>query len=140
MHRLIRPLAVGFALFIAATVYAANVGAAHPGITLVRAIPFGDKVGHFALWGMLTAVVNLAIPRPLVSVAGRFVPIGTAVLVLVVIVEELSQLWLDNRTFDPMDLLANLFGIAVATILVGRLRTPPSPLGEGQNRRMSGFS
>jgi VanZ family protein len=117
VHRLIRPAAVAFAVFIVVTIYAANTGTYHPGIALVRWLPYGDKVGHLTLWGVLTLLINLATPGRSVRLGRWPIPLGTAVLIAVVVAEEASQRWLDNRTLDPVDLVANLIGIGLATAL-----------------------
>lgn len=137
MHRLIRPAAVGFVAFIAVTIYAANVGANHPGITLVRLLPYGDKVGHFVLWGLLTAIVNLAMPNRCIRFGRWPMPLGTVVLIVVVVAEESSQRWLDNRTLDAADLVANLLGIGVATaagLLHNRRKEPVSRQNHAKSR------
>ena len=126
----VRLLAVLFGAFIAFTIYAANTGAYHPGIALVRWLPYADKVGHVTLWGTLTLLVNLATPGRRIGV-GRFaIPLGSAAMMVVVVVEESSQHWLDNRSLDPIDLLANVVGIALATAATGailRRRASPNP-------------
>ncbi len=121
MHRLISAAAVGFALFIAFTIYAANTGIDHPGLILVRVLPFGDKLGHFGLWGLLTFIVNLAVPNRRVHLAGLAVPVGTLGLLAIVGIEEASQYWLDNRTLDAADLAANIVGIVAGTAAAVRL-------------------
>ena len=117
MPRLIRIVAAAFTVFIAVTVYAANTGLDHPGMALVRWLPYGDKIGHLTLWGLLTLLVNLAIPGRAVSVGRLRIPVGSVVLTAVVVAEEASQRWLDNRTLDPLDLAANLIGITLATVV-----------------------
>ena len=108
---------MAFAAFIAVTIYAANTGSYHPGIALVRWLPYGDKIGHLGLWGLLTLLINLASPGRSVPVGRWLLPLGTVVLSVVVVAEEASQRWLDNRTLDPIDLVANLIGIGLATVI-----------------------
>ncbi len=126
MPRLITVAAVAFAAFIALTIYAANTGTYHPGIALVRWLPYGDKIGHLTLWGGLTLLINLAIPGRTVCLHRWRLPLGTVVLSGVVLAEELSQGWLANRTLDPGDLLANLVGIGLATALSWMLLGRPN--------------
>ena len=50
-----------FGGFIVGVIYVANTGLEHPGTALVRVLPYGDKLGHIVLWGVLTFLVNLAL-------------------------------------------------------------------------------
>ncbi|MEM9652205.1 MAG: hypothetical protein AAGA65_08930 [Actinomycetota bacterium] len=93
MHRLagrpaVRWLAGLFGAFIAFTVYAANTDTYHPGIALVRWLPYGDKAGHLVLWGLLTLLVNLAAPVRGIGVGRISIPAGSVLLLAVVVVEE----------------------------------------------------
>ena len=117
----VRLLAVLFGAFIVFTIYAANTGLYHPGVALVRWLPYGDKIGHVTLWGTLTLLVNLAMPGRRIRV-GRFaIPLGSAAMMVVVLVEESSQHWLDNRSLDPVDLVANIVGIGLATAVTASI-------------------
>lgn len=115
-------MAALFALFIAFTIVAANLGISHPGIVLVRALPYGDKIGHIVLFGTLTLLLSLALGARRVGFAGRSWPPATVGLVAFVIVEEASQGLLSNRTLDPADLMANFVGIGLATAAAPPIR------------------
>ena len=80
---------------------------------LVAAIPYGDKLGHFCLFGLLTLFINLAFKFKTLNLAGR--PIYLAVLIVstFVILEELSQFFIESRTLDFVDLIADFTGIAI---------------------------
>ncbi len=76
-------------------------------------IPFGDKVGHFVLFGLLSLSVNLAVfeARP----AGnriRLAAATSAILALLIGMEEFSQRWIRSRTFSLLDLTASYLGVA----------------------------
>jgi VanZ family protein len=76
---------------------------------LVQSIPAGDKVGHFLLFGTLAFLANLAVARSGASL--RWHLKISALVVVVVVAEELSQIFLPHRNFDSMDLVADLAGI-----------------------------
>ncbi|MEM7338490.1 MAG: trypsin [Actinomycetota bacterium] len=111
--RLIVLVAVGFGVFMASVIYAANADISHPGVTLVRWLPYGDKVGHVGLWGLFTLLVNLALGRR--RRLGR-IPLGSVLTSAAMTVEELSQAFLSNRTLDAADYGANVVGIVAATV------------------------
>jgi polysaccharide biosynthesis protein VpsQ len=74
-------------------------------------IPYGDKLGHFALAGLLSLLVNLAL-RLATFPIGRFNMLkGTLFLLVFATLEEGSQAWFPNRTLSLSDLLANYAGI-----------------------------
>ena len=132
--RIIRSVTALYALFLVAIVYTANAGIEHPGSVFVRNLPWGDKMGHIVLFGALTFVVNLALRCRTIRL-GRFaVPIGTLLVSAVVVIEELSQGFLSNRTPDVADLAADAIGIVLATLaavgfwaLIQRRRSATEP-------------
>ena len=75
--------------------------------SFINAIPYGDKLGHFGIFGVLTFVVTQNISEP------RAILCGSTLVTLVVIVEEFLQLLSATRTFSLFDLGASLMGVAV---------------------------
>jgi len=76
---------------------------------LISGIPWGDKIGHFLLFGTLGFLVNISLARSGCSALTR-VKI-TLLVSLVVLVEELSQIYLPHRNFDVFDIGADFSGI-----------------------------
>ena len=98
-------------------------------LELVARLPGGDKAGHFFLMGFLSLLVNLAFA----SRDGFAVVKRSCLIAVVVTLEELSQVALRHRNFDPADLAADFAGIAVfgliAVLLLARgrrLRSSPA--------------
>lgn len=110
-------LFVAFAIFIAFVIQAANTGQGARYWSFLDAIPFGDKLGHVILMGTLCLLLNLALRCRTVRIRKWPVLLGTLLVSLFVVVEELSQLFLQHRTFDLIDLLADAIGIALASWL-----------------------
>lgn len=111
-------LAALHALFVAAIVVLADLGETETGrlIDRVRAVPHGDHAAHLLLMGSLALVVSLAIgPRRVTPLA---IPLGCAIVMTLVTLEELSQLFLARRTFDLLDLAADAIGVAIASAIV----------------------
>lgn len=78
--------------------------------SFIHRLPAGDKLGHFLLFGMFSFLLNITVPS-FDRLQGKHLQV-TAVLALLVLLEELSQRWLANRNFDYRDLLADFAGIA----------------------------
>lgn len=93
-------------------------------ITLLYAFPFGDKVGHFVLMGLLAVAVNLLVPvRPVrLGISRWTVLLGTLLVALGITLEELSQLLFRARTFSLVDLAFSYAGIFVADVALQRFR------------------
>ncbi len=87
---------------------------------LVNWIPFGDKIGHFFLFGILTLVVNITLKFKEIKLWMQL-PLGSVIVSALVLLEELSQTFFPNRTLDISDLIADGLGIICFTILGQRL-------------------
>jgi polysaccharide biosynthesis protein VpsQ len=111
-----------FAVFIGAIVYAADTGIGKPFFDFVRGFPLGDKISHFFLMGTLATLANLACAgRRLIR--GVAVPgLGTTIVAVIVLAEEISQIWIPGRTFEFYDLLADGLGIACGEFVATKLR------------------
>lgn len=97
--------------FILRIIYLANTGQHSISFSLVKAVPHGDKIGHFCLFGLLTLGCNLALRCRTFRVQRFQIYIGTFFVTLFVIAEEISQFLLPTRTLDIIDLAADFIGI-----------------------------
>lgn len=91
---------------VAAIILAADLGKLPAVIAGLYAFPYGDKLGHFLLMGLLAFFLALALPE-------RLKRAGLAVLAVILVLEEGSQSFLPNRNFSGMDLLCSLLGVLV---------------------------
>ncbi|MEM6785589.1 MAG: VanZ family protein [Bacteroidota bacterium] len=123
MHRLLVALAAGFTGFIGWVIYIANTGQDSVVMDWARDLPYGDKLGHLVLFGLLALALNVAFRLRTVALGRVRAYLGTALVSAFVVVEELSQLFIATRTFDLVDLLADTVGIALATLLSHALRS-----------------
>ncbi len=107
-------LALSFLLFLLWLMVMADRGQSHLLFDLARATPHGDKIGHLLLFATLTLLANAALGYR------RLWPgilLGSLLVLLFALGEELSQAWFPNRTLDLLDALADLTGIAGANLL-----------------------
>ncbi len=111
-------------------IHEANIGRDNALFKLVRATPYGDKIGHILLAGILTLIANYFLKNRVWRVARVPLPVGSLIVVAILALEEASQYYLPTRSLDIIDALANLAGIALFSIpaLVFRRRTNP-PVG-----------
>lgn len=82
-------------------------------LDFIRFIPFGDKIGHFLLMGILSCLVNLWLKMRTVGFGKIRYLLGSVIVLGLVTLEEFSQLFIGGRTFDKSDLVANFLGILI---------------------------
>lgn len=117
MQKFFVVLASSFFLFILWMIYLANTGQYNSLFKLVTLIPYGDKVGHFCLFGMLTFLANVSSTCRYFSVGKLKIYWGSFVVLAFVTIEELSQYFLPTRTLDIYDYAADLVGIFIFSYL-----------------------
>lgn len=109
------PSILAFA-FVAWIIYLANAGHAVEFFAAVRRAG-GDKLGHFLLIGGLAYFVNMS----LACRRWRGWLLGSLIVAVLATLEEFSQVWIENRHCDALDLAADLAGIWVAGLLARRM-------------------
>jgi len=104
-------LAFLFGLFILAIIVLADKGSL--GILgVVNRIPFGDKAGHFILYGILTLLIDLTLIRSRPDLSPNLIVLRCAlILALLIGLEEFSQQYFPKRTFDLVDLTFSYLGV-----------------------------
>ncbi|MCW3173311.1 VanZ family protein [Shewanella subflava] len=106
-------MAGAFLGFIIWIIYLANTGASSVFFDLIKHIPYGDKVGHCLLFGTLTFLANLTLKFNTITLGRVSAYIGSCLVAVFVLVEEISQGFIPSRTLDGADLLADALGIAL---------------------------
>ena len=103
--------AIRFALFIIYIIVLADTG--RLGIlAFLNRIPFGDKAGHFLLYGILVLLINLSLFRALPAQSRiRITLISGIVLTVLIGLEEFSQQFFARRSFDLVDLTFSYLGV-----------------------------
>ena len=102
-----------FVLILAFIIFAADTGSMPQSISSLYNFPYGDAVGHFLLMGLLSLLINLSLSCKRIKLASRDFLLGNIIALLVVTLEELSQLYLKNRSFSVLDLASSYTGILV---------------------------
>ena len=125
-------LTILFAGLIALIIVLADMGKLGL-LGFLNRIPFGDKAGHFILYGILTLLLDLTLLR-----SGRFtlrpsrLVLRVALfLILLIGIEEYSQQFFARRTFDLVDLTFSYLGVVsfswVALKMKWQGREDPAP-------------
>ena len=105
-------LAILFSLFILLIIVLADMGMLSRALRFLHAIPFGDKAGHFILYGILVLLINLALLRSRPDKDRIPILLKTGLILgLLIGLEEFSQQFFANRSFDLVDLAFSYLGL-----------------------------
>ena len=85
-----------------------------------HAVPWGDKIGHFILFGTLALLLNVALKFKQIKIYKRMFHLGSVIVFSFAVVEEISQLAFSTRTFDLIDVLFDLLGIGILSSVAFR--------------------
>lgn len=118
-YRLMPVAAGSFFIFILWIIVVSDSGASNIIIDSVRAIPYGDKLGHAGLYALLAALVSLSLKPTHKKYIG--LPLGCALVLAFALLEELSQgFFPSTRTLDVQDALADCIGVYFASWIVAK--------------------
>ena len=106
-------VAILFGLFILGVVALADSPYGAEYLQFVHDLPMGDKLGHFCLMGGLSFLINASLRIPPNSQKPWWKYRATYILLGVVVLEEISQIWLPQRNFSFEDLAADFLGILI---------------------------
>jgi len=113
----VRVLTILFLLFVVYIIWAADNKALPAGIYELYHYPNGDKIGHFFLLGILTFLINCSLPDKSIKLVSLFIPLGTLLVTILSILEEISQTFFPARTFSLLDMGTSLLGVAFFSLL-----------------------
>lgn len=119
IHRPYLFLTVLYFAFLIAIVGVADSGCGAWLFAPVARIPWGDKAGHLLLMGLFSFLLNSALRCRTVSLTGARFRIGSAIAFVLVLGEECSQRWVCARSPDLYDLLFDLCGLCLGSLLAG---------------------
>jgi len=108
----IKILTVVYILILAGIIVLAGINGTKY-FSFISDIPYGDKIGHFGLMGMLSLMVNLALRARGIRIWKLNYLLGSLIVAAVVLIEEVSQIFISGRTFDTGDLWFDFAGIFV---------------------------
>ena len=104
-------------------------------LKLVNRLPYGDKVGHFMLYGILTLLIDLTFFRSFPLRSPKLVAVLSGLILAIFIgLEEFSQQYFSERTFSLMDLAASYLGVIFFSLLALRIKKRDEMSPSGQTR------
>ena len=118
--RIILPL--GFFIFIAFIIYLADTADHNFAFRLIGHIPYGDKLMHGLLYGLMAMFLNFGLKYKSYKWLGFNMQLGAVIVLVFATIEEISQYWLPSRTFDLVDLLADFVGVILFSLIIWRTK------------------
>jgi VanZ family protein len=103
--RLFLPL--GFFICIVFIIFLADTADHNFAFRLIGHIPYGDKLMHGLLYGVMAFFLNYGLSYK----AFNSIQLGAVIVLVFATLEEISQYWIPSRTFDLGDLLADFIGV-----------------------------
>ncbi len=116
----------GFFIFISYIIFLADTADYNFAFRVVGHIPYGDKICHALLYGMMAFLLNYGLGFRKLHLFGvmAITPYMGSVIVLVfATLEECSQYYIPSRTFDLWDLVADFVGVGLVSLRRRRYST-----------------
>ena len=104
-------LLVVYIFILAVIIFLADRRGTRYMLNFVGNIPYGDKLGHFCLMGGFSFLLNLVLNARTFRLWKVRYLLGSLIVLIVVTLEEISQMFVAGRTFDWSDLVFDYLGI-----------------------------
>ena len=111
--RIALPLA--FFLFILWIIFLADSANYNYAFFMVGSIPYGDKIAHALLYGVMALLLNFGLGFKTKQFLGLNIQLGSILVLLFAGVEELSQYFFPSRILDMYDFIADFVGVFLAS-------------------------
>ncbi len=111
-------LPLSFFLFIGYIIFLADTADHNFAFRLIGHIPYGDKLIHGLLYGLMALLLNYGLKFKTVKFN---LQLGAIIVLTFATIEELSQYFIPSRTFDLGDLLADFIGVILFSLYKGRI-------------------
>ena len=106
-------LLFAYVFILAVIVFLADRKGTRYMLGFVGNIPHGDKLGHFCLMGGFSFLLNLVLNAKTIRLLKINVLLGGLIVLLVVTIEEFSQIFVSGRSFYWSDLVFDYLGIFI---------------------------
>lgn len=103
----IKIMTIFYVLILAVIIFIANTKSTRYLLSFIKFLPYGDKIGHLVLFGILSVLVNWWLGFRRI----KFVLLGSVIVFVIVTIEEFSQIYIRGRSFDLKDLFFDFIGI-----------------------------
>jgi hypothetical protein len=113
--RIILPLS--FFLFIGFIIFLADTADHNFAFRLIGHIPYGDKLMHGLLYGVMALLLNYGLNFKSKKIFGFNMQVGALIVLTFAGLEEITQYWLPSRTCDVFDFVADTVGVVLFSFI-----------------------
>ena len=117
--RIVLPLS--FFLFISFIIFLADTADYNFAFRLVGHIPYGDKLAHASLYGVMALLLNYGLNFKSKKIFGFNMQLGAIIVLTFAGLEEITQYWLPSRTCDIFDFVADTVGVSLFSLFKWRI-------------------
>ena len=135
MYRVVVGLAIVVSIFVVWVSHQASLGNKNIFMDIVRVTPYGDKIGHFFLFALLSMVVIGATKFKSFSFLNFRIYWAVAAITMFALADEMFQHFSPNRTLDIFDFMAGVFGIITAQLVSMKLENHKKKQGHPKNEK-----
>ena len=114
-------ITVTYIVLIPLIILNAGLGYANDTFPFVKDVPGRHHTAHILVYGGLSAIINVITKFRVININGINILLGAVLVFLFVVIEEVSQIWIDTRVFDLMDIVSSLIGITIFSYISYRL-------------------
>ena len=93
-------LPLGFFIFILFIIYLADTANYNFAFAMIKHIPYGDKIMHLLLYGLMALSLNYGLNFKSYKIIGFNMQLGAIIVFIFAIIEEGTQYYIPSRTFD----------------------------------------
>ncbi|HIM94926.1 MAG TPA: trypsin [Campylobacterales bacterium] len=112
--RIILPL--GFFIFISFIIFLADTADHNFAFRLLGQVPYGDKIGHVVLYGVMALLLNYGLKFKFYRFLGFNMQLGALIVFAFAIIEEGTQYYIPSRSFDLYDVLGDFIGVVLFSL------------------------
>ena len=109
-------LPLSFFIFISYIIFLADTADYNFAFRVVGHIPYGDKICHALLYGMMAFLLNYGLGFRKLNLMAITPYMGSIIVLIFATLEECSQYYIPSRTFDLWDLGADFVGVVLFSI------------------------
>ena len=109
-------LPLSFFIFISFIIFLADTADHNFAFRLIGYVPYGDKIGHVVLYGLMALFLNYGFNFKSKKIFGFNMQIGAIIVLTFAGLEEITQYWLPSRTCDVFDFVADTVGVVLFSL------------------------
>jgi len=112
--RILLPLV--FFIFISFIIFLADTADHNFAFRLLGDVPYGDKIGHVVLYGVMALLLNYGLKFKSYKLLGFNMQLGAIIVFVFAVIEEGTQYYIPSRTFDLYDIFGDFIGVILFSL------------------------